>query len=139
MPRQSRIDAPGALHHIMVRGIDRNRIFHDDKDREDFIGRFSGLVQETRTRCFAWALMNNHVHLLLRTGAVAITSIMRRLLTGYAITFNRRHRRNGHLFHNRYQSILCEQDPYLKQLVAYIHLNPLRAGIEADVSSLTDS
>lgn len=136
MPRQSRIDAPGALHHIMVRGIDRNRIFHDDKDRDDFIERLSELVEESQTRCFAWALMPNHAHLLLRTGSVAIASIMRRLLTGYAITFNHRHRRCGHLFQNRYKSILCEEDPYLKQLVAYIHLNPVRAELVADIPSL---
>ena len=136
MPRQSRIDAPGALHHIMVRGIDRKRLFADDSDREDFIGRLSGLVEESRTRCYAWALMTNHVHLLLRTGTVAIASVMRRLLTGYAIRFNRRHRRCGHLFQNRYKSILCEEDPYLKQLVAYIHLNPVRAGLVVDCLAL---
>jgi putative transposase len=136
MPRQSRIDAPGALHHIMVRGIDRKRLFVDDSDREDFIRRLSALVEESRTRCYAWAQMTNHVHLLLCTGTVAIASIMRRLLTGYAIRFNRRHRRCGHLFQNRYKSILCEEDPYLKQLVAYIHLNPVRAGLVADCSAL---
>jgi putative transposase len=61
---------------------------------------------------------------------------MRRLLTGYAVRFNRRDRRYGHLFQNRYKSILCEEDPYLKQLVAYIHLNPMRAGIVKDVKAL---
>lgn len=137
MPRKSRIDAPGALHHILVRGIDRKAIFEDDKDREDFIERLCGLLEETQTRCYAWALMTNHVHLLLRTGTVAIASIMRRLLTGHAVRFNRRHRRYGRLFQDRYKSILCEEDPYLKQLVAYIHLNPVRAGIVADLSSLT--
>jgi len=116
MPRQARIDAPGALHHIVIRGIERRRIFADDTDREDFIERMSALLLETRTRCYAWALMTNHVHLLLRTGNVPIASIMRRLLTGYAVRFNRRHRRYGHLFQNRYKSVLCEEDPYLKQL-----------------------
>ena len=80
--------------------------------------------------------MSNHVHLLLRTGKVAIAGIMRRLLTGYAVSFNRRHRRYGHLFQNRYKSILCEEDRYLRQLVAYIHLNPLRAGMVKDVAAL---
>ena len=61
---------------------------------------------------------------------------MRRLLTGYAVQFNRRHRRHGHLFQNRYKSILCQQDPYLLELVRYIHLNPLRAGLVADYKSL---
>jgi len=136
MPRQARIDAPGALHHIVIRGIERRGIFEDDKDRKDFLERLSGLLQEKDTPCYAWALMTNHVHLLLRTGAVPIASIMRRLLTGYAVRFNRRHRRYGHLFQNRYKSILCEEDPYLKQLVAYIHLNPVRAGMVEDVSAL---
>jgi len=136
MPRQARIDAPSALHHIVIRGIERKRIFADDKDRDDFISRISGLLQETQTRCYAWALMTNHVHLLLRTGNVPIASVMRRLLTGYAIRFNRRHHRYGHLFQNRYKSILCEEEPYLLQLVAYIHLNPVRAGIVKDVMAL---
>ena len=70
------------------------------------------------------------------TGTVPIASIMRRLLTGYAVKFNRRHHRYGHLFQNRYKSILCEEDPYLKQLVAYIHLNPVRAGKVEDVAAL---
>jgi putative transposase len=136
MPRQARIDAPGGLHHIVVRGIERREIFEDDKDREDFLGRLSGLLQETATPCYAWSLMTNHVHLLLRTGTVPIATIMRRLLTGYAVRFNRRHRRYGHLFQNRYKSILCEEDGYLRQLVAYIHLNPVRAGIVAGVAAL---
>lgn len=136
MPRQARIDAPAALHHIILRGIERTVIFSDDRDRENFLERLSKLLTETQTPCYAWALMSNHVHLLLRTGRVAIASIMRRLLTGYAVSFNRRHRRYGHLFQNRYKSILCEEDRYLRQLVAYIHLNPLRAGIVKEVAAL---
>jgi len=93
MPRKARIDAPGALHHIVVRGIERKAIFKDDTDRDDFIERLSDLLQENPTPCYAWALMTNHVHLLLRTGQVPIASIMRRLLTGYAVRFNRRHHR----------------------------------------------
>jgi len=136
MPRQARIDAPGALHHIVMRGIEHREIFEDNRDREDFLERLSRLLKGTLTPCYAWALMTTHVHLLLRTGTVPITSIMRRLLTGYAVKFNRRHHRCGHLFQNRYKSILCEEDGYLKQLVAYIHLNPFRAGIVADFAEL---
>ena len=88
MPRRARIDAPGALHHIVIRGIEGKAIFKDDTDREDFIDRLSSLLQETITSCYAWALMTNHVHLLLRTGSVPIASVMRRLLTGYAVRFN---------------------------------------------------
>jgi REP element-mobilizing transposase RayT len=82
----------------------------------------------SKTTCYAWALIPNHFHLLLRTGSSSLSSIMRRLLTGYAVGYNLRHHRCGRLFPNRYKSILCEQDPYLLELVRYIHLNPLRAG-----------
>ena len=129
MPRKSRIDAPGALHHIIVRGIERRKIFADDQDRDNFVERLGSIIGETQTSCLAWALIPNHVHLLLRTGPTPISTIMRRLLTGHAIFYNRRHRRNGHLFQNRYKSILCQEDTYLLELVRYIHLNPLRANI----------
>jgi REP element-mobilizing transposase RayT len=138
MPRQARIDGAGALHHIIIRGIDRRVIFGDDQDRGAFLERLSRLLTETQTPCYAWALMTNHVHLLLRTGNAPVASIMRRLLTGYAMSFNRRHRHHGHLFQNRYKSILCEEHRYLRQLVVYIHLNPLRAGVVADVAELKD-
>jgi REP element-mobilizing transposase RayT len=136
MPRKARIDAPGAVHHIIARGIEGGQIFRDDKDLENFIKRLGELVAETQTQCFAWALIPNHFHLLLKTGNVPISSFMRRLLTGYAISHNRRHRRSGHLFQNRYKSILCQQDAYLKELVRYIHLNPLRAGLIKDMAAL---
>lgn len=136
MPRKARIDAPGALHHIIVRGIDRTAIFRDDTDYANFLLRFGRLLTESSTPCLAWALMSNHVHLLLRTGRVPISTLMRRLLTGYALQFNRRHQRHGVLFQNRYKSILCEEEPYLLALVRYIHLNPLRAGLVEDIAAL---
>ena len=136
MPRQARIDAPGALHHIIIRGIERKKIFKDTVDRNDFLERLEKIFTETSTPCFAWALMSNHVHLLVRTGKAPIATLMRRLLTGYALFFNRRHRRHGQLFQNRYKSILCQEDPYLLELVRYIHLNPLRAGIVPDLKHL---
>ena len=136
MPRQARIDAPGALHHIIIRGIEGTAIFRNEHDRENFLERLSSVLLESHTPCYAWALMSNHAHLLLRTGSQAIASVMRRLLTGYAVSFNRRHRRHGHLFQNRYKSILCEEDRYLRQLVAYIHLNPLRAGMLENLGAL---
>ena len=136
MPRQARIDAPGAVHHVIARGIERGRIFRDDQDRNNFLARLGELILDTTTQCFAWALIPNHFHLLLKTGNVPIATVMRRLLTGYAIGHNRRHRRSGHLFQNRYKSILCQEDVYLKELVRYIHLNPLRAGLVPDMAAL---
>jgi len=136
MPRRSRIDAAGALHHVMVRGIERGKIFRGDEDRNHFLEQLGGILEETNTRCYAWALIPNHFQLLLRTGSVPISTVMRRLLTGYAVSFNRRHRRSGHLFQNRFKSILCQEDLYLLELVRYIHLNPIRARLVEDVSGL---
>ncbi|TFG62907.1 MAG: transposase, partial [Nitrospirales bacterium] len=93
MPRKARIDAPGALHHIICRGIERRLVFREDFDRQDFVRRLGVILTEAQTPCFAWALMPNHFHLLLRTGNVPISSVMRRRLTGYAGSFNRRYRR----------------------------------------------
>ena len=136
MPRKARIDAPGALHHIIIRGIERKAIFKDGSDRANFLDRLSALVSESKTACYGWALMTNHAHLLLKTGLSPVATVMRRLLTGYAVSFNRRHRRHGQLFQNRYKSFLCEQDLYLKELVRYIHLNPLRAKMVKDLKEL---
>jgi REP-associated tyrosine transposase len=136
MPRRSRIDAPGALHHIVARGIERGRIYRDDFDRNDFLHRLGRILKETKTPCFAWALMPNHFHLLLKTGQTPLATLMRRLLTGYAVSFNHRHKRHGHLFQNRYKSILCQEEAYLLELVRYIHLNPIRAGNVMDVEAL---
>jgi len=136
MPRKARIDAPGALHHIVVRGIARKRVFDDNADRDFFVDRLGLILSDTKTQCFAWALMPNHFHLLLKTGATPISTVMKRLLTGYAMHYNRRHKRYGHLFQNRYKSILCQEDTYLLELVRYIHLNPLRAKLVDDMKGL---
>ncbi|MBW1837266.1 MAG: transposase [Deltaproteobacteria bacterium] len=136
MPRLARLDAPGVLHHIMIRGIERRNIFRVKKDREDFLERLSKLIPETQTCCYAWVLMSNHAHLLLRTGKAPLATVMRRLLTGYVVSFNRRHKRRGHLFQNRYKSIVCQEDIYLRELVRYIHLNPVRSGIVKDLTQL---
>ena len=136
MPRGARLDAPGSLHHVMVRGIERRKIFESDKDREDFLRRLGRVVIEERATCFAWSLLPNHAHILLRTGILPLAKMMRRLLTGYAVSFNLRHQRSGHLFQNRYKSILCDEDVYLLELVRYIHLNCLRARRVTDVEGL---
>ena len=136
MPRLARLDAPGVLHHIMIRGIERRKIFLNRKDYEDFMDRLAILLPETKTACYAWVLMPNHAHFLFCTGAVPLAGLMRRLLTGYAINFNHRHKRHGHLFQNRYKSIICQEDTYLRELVRYIHLNPVRAGMVPDLGEL---
>lgn len=136
MPRVARLDAAGVLHHVIVRGIERRNIFRSSGDKDWFVQRLEQVLTAGHTSCYAWALMDNHVHLLLRTGEVSLATIMRRLLTGYAGYFNRQHKRHGQLFQNRYKSIICQEDIYLMELVRYIHLNPLRAGMVKTLKAL---
>ena len=138
MPRGPRLDAPGVVYHVMVRGIEQRDIFPSDHDRADFVRRLAGLLPDTQTICLAWCLLSNHVHLVLRSGPQGLAHVMRRLLTGYAGAFNRRYGRTGHLFQNRYHSIACEEDIYLLTLVQYVHLNPVRAGLVASVDALAE-
>jgi REP element-mobilizing transposase RayT len=138
MARRPRDDAPGAAHHVMLRGIERRLIFADDADREDFLRRLARLTTGLGFRCFAWALMPNHVHLVVRSGAVRISRLMARLGTGYARHFNERHGRVGHLFQNRFRSRRVIDDADLMGLVLYVVRNPLEAGLVADARELED-
>ena len=110
MPRQARLDAPGTLHPVIVRGIERRTIVADEEERRQCVERLGRLARELKTAISAWALLPNHVHLLLRSGPHGLPTFMRRFLTGYALAYNRRHHRHGHLFQNRYQSIVCEEE-----------------------------
>jgi len=130
------MDAPGAVHHVLLRGIERRPVFRDDCDREDFVARLERLATEGGATCLAFALIPNHVHLVLRTGARPLAELMSRLNTGYARRFNLRYRRSGHLFQNRYGSLLVGDDAYLRSLIRYVHLNPLRAGLVTSLAAL---
>jgi putative transposase len=103
---------PNVLQHVMARGIEGREIFRDKKDREEFLRRLSEVVIKGEGQLFAWSLISNYFHLLLRPRAMPLATMMRRLLTGYAVWHNRRHGRKGHLLQNRYKSILVEEDPY---------------------------
>jgi len=120
----------------MGRGIDGVKIFTKRKDREDFLERVADLCRVKALSIYAWALLGNHFHLLVRTGNQPLSNSMRKLLTGYVVNYNRRHKRYGHLFQNRYKSIICEDYPYLLELTRYIHLNPLRAKIVKNLEEL---
>lgn len=136
MPRQARLDSPGTLHHVMIRGIEGRNIVGDDYDRRDFVRRLGEVGTASGTAVFAWALMSNYAHILLASGVSGLAKFMRRLLTGYAVGYNLRHRRQGHLFQNRYKSIVCDGDSYFAELVRYIHLNPLRVKLVKDIDAL---
>lgn len=127
MPRQPRIDLPGQLYHVIVRGIERRPFFRTDDDRLDFLQRLGSGLLETKSLCLTWALMSNHFHLLLIAGVRGLAALMQPLLTGYVGAFNRRYRRVGHLVQNRYKAILCQKESYLLELIRYIPLNPVRA------------
>jgi len=123
----------------MGRGIEKRPIFLCDEDRNDFLSRLGLLAEEGCVKVYAWVLLPNHFHLLCKTGKMPLALSMRRLLTGYVVKFNKRHNRNGHLFQNRYKSIVCQEDSYLMELVRYIHLNLVRAGIVKELGELNRS
>ncbi len=136
MPRSARLDAPGVLHHVMGRGIERKNIFWNNADRNDFLERLAALATDGAMDIYAWVLMPNHFHILCKTKNLPLSASMRKILTGYVVNFNGRHHRRGHLFQNRYKSIVCQEDGYLKELVRYIHLNLLRGGLVKDLDRL---
>ena len=129
MARPVRLEAEGALYHVIVRGNERKAVFRDDVDREEYLGRLARYREEFGFQLFAYCLMTNHVHLAIRRGPAALSRIMHVLQSSYTQRFNRRHNRVGHLFQGRYKAFLVQKERYMLALVRYIHENPLRAGI----------
>jgi REP element-mobilizing transposase RayT len=136
MPRHRRLEVPGAVYHVITRGIERRDIFIDKGDYEEFLRRLKEGLESTGSKCYGWALMPNHFHLLIQTGKKPLSDLMRKLLTGYAMYFNAHHKRRGYVYQNRYKSILCQAEVYLLELVRYIHLNPLRANLVPNIQAL---
>jgi REP element-mobilizing transposase RayT len=128
MARRPRIEFPGAFYHVIARGNNRQDIFTDDADRVRYLQCLTEDVLRSKATLYAFALMPNHVHLLVETPHAPLSSLMQRLQGRYTQYFNRRHSRVGHLFQGRYKAILCDRDVYLLELVRYIHLNPVRTG-----------
>ena len=136
MPRKARITAPGILLHIMGRGIEGRDIFLNDSDRAVFVSLFRFGLRQTGYRCYAWALMPNHYHLFLRTSEQPPAALMRRLNSAYSRHYNKTHDRKGYLFGDRYRSIATQDQNYCEEIVRYVHLNPIRAGICKSLSAL---
>jgi putative transposase len=136
MARKARINAPGILFHVMARGIDGADIFKDDQDRERFVSFLGNGLRESDYRCHGWALVVNHYHLLVRSSEQPLWVLMKPLNSQYAAYYNKRHGRKGYLFQDRYKSIVTQDQNYLEQLVAYIHLNPLRSGLCSTIEEL---
>jgi REP-associated tyrosine transposase len=129
VPRPLRVEIPGGIYHVVARGNERKAVFRDDEDREAYLGRLAGCSERFRFRLIAYCLMDNHVHVALERGRVALSQVMRTQQSGYAQKFNRRHGRVGHLFQGRYKAFLVQDEVHLMTLVRYIHLNPVVAGI----------
>ncbi len=132
MGRPPRNDYPGTIHHVMARGNRGQNIFLNPEDWSEFLNYLYKLKEVYDFDIFSFCLMLNHIHLLIRLGEARLSNIMRRLLGRYARYINHRNRIHGHLFEDRYKSVHCNTQPYLKEVVRYIHLNPVRAGIVDD-------
>ena len=135
MARQARIEYPGALYHVISRGIERRDLFRDDEDRKRYLGLLEKAVGRYRCRIFAYCLMGNHVHLAVEAGAIPLSRIMRSINTAYAGYFNKRHRRVGYLFQGRYKAFVVEKEEYLLSLIRYIHDNPVKARVTRNARS----
>jgi REP element-mobilizing transposase RayT len=129
MARKPRVEFAGAFYHVITRGNNRQSIFRDDDDFHAYMRRLETYRDRYRISLYAYVLMSNHVHLLLETGTFPLSKFMQGLLQSYTLYFNRRHRRVGHLFQGRYRAILCDRESYLLELIRYLHLNPVRAGL----------
>ena len=129
MARRPRLQGPGTVHHVIVRGNERRSVFADDADRADYLDRLRRYRDRFEFRLYAYCLMTNHIHLAIEQGPVALSRIMHALQSSYTQYFNRRHGRVGHLFQGRFGSFLVESDRYLQALLRYVHENPVQAGI----------
>ena len=129
MARQWRIEFEGALYHILSRGNEQRDIFLENEDRNCFLDVLGEMSERFEVDIFAYVLMDNHYHILLRTREPNLSKSMQWLGTTYTRRFNVNHLRSGHLFQGRYKSIVVENDAYLVRLSCYIHRNPIRAGI----------
>lgn len=129
MPRKPREKSSTGIYHVMVRGINKQDIFHCDKDREKYMGIIDKYKEICQFELYGYCLMSNHVHLLIKEGQQTISQIMLRLGTSYAHWYNQKYERIGHLFQGRFKSEIVEDDRYLLVVLRYIHQNPTKAGL----------
>jgi len=127
MARPWRIEFEGALYHVLSRGNEQRDIYRDSEDRLSFMDSLGEMSERFEIDIFAYVLMNNHYHILLRTNRANLSKSMQWLGATYTRRFNNRHKRSGHLFQGRFKNIIVQNDAYLMQLSCYIHRNPLRA------------
>jgi REP-associated tyrosine transposase len=129
MARRPRLFAAGVLYHVIVRGNQRQKIFTSESDYRAYSERLARYRKKYDYVLHAYCLMPNHVHLLVESSKHPLAKFMQGLQQSYSQYFNVKHRKTGHVFEGRYKAILCQKDEYLLQLIRYIHLNPVRAGM----------
>jgi len=129
MPRKPRLHIPGALYHVILRGNAKQDIFFDAEDRRRFLLFLQESIERFEFRLHGYCLMTNHLHLAIQVREVPLSRIMQNLSLRYTKWINWRRDRIGHVFHGRFKAVMVEADNYLTQLVAYLHLNPVRARI----------
>jgi putative transposase len=129
MPRSARRDYRGAIHHVFGRGNHKQALFKDAADCRFFLARLGDLCKELGFILFTYCLMDNHYHLLIETRSIPLSILMQRLLTSYSRYFNDKTGSIGHVFQGRFGERLCANDTYFETLLAYIHLNPVKAGL----------
>ncbi len=129
MPRIARLKTESGYYHIMKRGNERRNIFTEDDDRRHYLSLLSRQVQKGNIEVLAYCLMDNHVHLLLKDPEEGLIAAMRSIGTAYAVYFNEKYCRSGHLFQNRYKSEPIDDESYLFAALRYIHQNPVKAGM----------
>ena len=132
MARQLRIEFPGAVYHVTSRGDRREPIFDDDQDRLALLEVASRAMIRFDARVLAFCLMGNHYHFVVTTAQANLSRVMRQINGVYTQTYNRRHRKAGHLFQGRFKAILVDRDAYLLEVCRYVELNPVRAGLVAN-------
>jgi putative transposase len=132
MARSPRVHYPGALYHVISRGNQRQRLFKDEPDYRRFETLLSETIKGHSLTLYAYVLMPNHIHMLIEVSRSPLAKAMQSLLYRYTGYYNRRYRKIGHLFQGRYKAILCDRDSYLMELIRYLHLNPVRAGMVKD-------
>ena len=129
MARKPRIEFPGALYHVFSRGNNKQPVFKCETDYEAFLERVKRYSEKYLFKVFVYVLMPNHIHLVMETNVAPLSKIMQGLLQSYTMYFHKNYGSVGHLFQGRYKAILCDKEAYLMELIRYIPLNPVRAGI----------
>jgi REP element-mobilizing transposase RayT len=135
MPRVARQKSQSKIYHIMLRGINHQNIFEDDGDCEKFIDILETYRREIGIEIYAYCLMGNHIHLLVKEGKEEFSNTMRRIGASYVYWYNWQYNRKGHLFQDRYRSEAVEDDTYLLTVLRYIHQNPVKAGLAEEIDS----